>query len=98
MDTPNDDKSPKGQLLKETVRKNKFFTIVLVALVIALPLITITEVNKVEAGTSASERVVFPIGTIYNSLGYWPAVLFLPLCMLAFATFIIVRFVLPRKK
>lgn len=88
----------KGRLLKETVRKNKLYTVVLILLVIALPILTIHDINKVEAGKAASERVFFPVAVIYNYLGYWPAVLFLPTCILALTTFIIVRFILPRKK
>lgn len=92
------EQTSKGQLLKETVRKNKFYTVVLALLVIALPILTIQDINKVEAGQAASERVFFPVAVIYNYLGYWPAVLFLPTCIIALATFIMVRFILPRKK
>lgn len=70
MFSQHKNQSPKGQLLNETVRKNKFYTVGLVLLVIAVPLLTISDINKMEAGTIASERVIFPIGTIYNQWGY----------------------------
>ena len=54
----------------------------LLGIAIVFPLLSswvIRDLNKLEAGLAEEVRVWWPVGVVYEGLGYWPAVLILPI-------------------
>ena len=54
----------------------------LVGVAILFPLLSywvVRDLNRLESGLAEGTRVWWPVGVLYDSLGYWPTVLFTPL-------------------
>jgi len=98
-----DEKDSGGEIKKSSslgvlIRNNKFYFIVLVFTILFVPIFTINDLTKIDNGIVVSERLIFPIGTIYRNLGYWPAALFLPCIIIAFAVFVFFKFFVAKRK
>ena len=83
----------RGAHLKKLFRENKLGVLGIAAFIIGFPTAIILEINSVEFGEATHVSVMQPIASIYNNLGYWPAVLFLPVCILLFTGFILFKFI-----
>lgn len=89
-------RSERGAYLKKVVRENKLLTLTMAAVCCWIPISIILDLNALESGSVTQVRVIQPVATIYQLLGYWPAALFLPVLMIAFAAFVMFKFIVRR--
>ena len=99
MNEENTERKPteRGYALKKIVRENKFYTCFMAFLLLWLPITTAIDITAVENGTKQRESVLAPVAFLYNWLGYWPAVLLLPLLYVLLIGYIIYKITSGRK-
>ncbi|HLX62214.1 MAG TPA: hypothetical protein VKX17_13115 [Planctomycetota bacterium] len=93
LKTPNDQIVPRVQHAPTDVQLS-YYRRMLIAAAIAFPLLTayITyELYQLESGTAQSVQIWAPVAGIYQLIGFWPAVLFVPILGVICCTVFIFR-------
>jgi hypothetical protein len=70
--------APQSLTFSEIVSRNLKDILVCAGIFAALSVWVIFQINALESGSEESVTVWKPVATIYDLLGYWPAILFVP--------------------